>query len=201
MAKSRYPAFISPVGTAVYPYLITPDVRHNADGIFKVDLALPEELAQEFITRLEGELNEFFSTELNTTQQTTLAKRAVWQPEFTRPEYPDGASDEERAAIKDAHVPEATGNVVFRMKMNAKFNTRKGDVVEQQPIVVSADTGERVTEHVWTGSTIRAKGQIVPYINNSSQTAGLSLRLKSVQVIDLVTGTGSGAYWNDFENE
>lgn len=200
--KVKFEAFVSPVGTAVFPYLTQPDTRFNSDGVFTVDLSIPKELAQEFIDRLEGSLDSYFKTELNTTQQMTLAKKPVFNVEYTRPEYPDGASDEEREQIKAAHVPEETGNVLFRIKMNAKFTKRNGQIVEQQPIVVDADSGERITENVWMGSTIRVKGQIVPYVNNAAQVAGLSLRLKAVQVIELVSGSGEGSgFWTDFDKE
>jgi len=128
--KPKHEAFVSPVGTAVYPYLINPDTRFDSDGHYTVDLSIPKELAQDFIDRLEGSLNKFFDEELNTTQKTTLAKKPVFRPEFTRPEYPENATDEEREAIKAAHEPEETGNVLFRMKMNAKFTKRNGDIVE-----------------------------------------------------------------------
>lgn len=200
--KPRYEAFVSPVGTAVFPYLITPDTRFNQDGVYVVDLSLPKELAADFISRLEGSLDKYFTEELNTTQQTTLAKKPVFSPEYTRPDYPEDATDEQKAVIKAQHIPEETGNVLFRMKMNAKFTKRTGEIVEQNPIVVDADSGERVTENVWTGSTIRVKGQIIPYVNNAAQVTGLSLRLKSVQVIDLITGSGDGAgFWTDFDTD
>ncbi len=200
--KPKFEAFVSPVGTAVFPYLIAPDTRFNADGTYTVDLSLPKELASEFISRLEGSLEAYFTTELNTTQQTTLARKPVFKLEYTRPEYEGVTDEDEKAAIKAAHSPEETGNVMFRMKMNAKFTKRNGEIVEQHPIVVDADSGARVTENVWSGSTLRVKGQIIPYINNAAQVAGLSLRLKSVQVIDLVTGSGDGAgFWTDFEKD
>ena len=83
--------------------------------------------------------------------------------------------------------------------MNAKFTSKKGEVIEQQPVVVAADTGERITDNVWGGSVIRVKGQIIPYVNNAGMYAGLSLRMKAVQVIELVSGGGgSSAFWTDF---
>lgn len=199
--KPKYEAFVTPIGTAVFPYIIKPDTRFNAEGLYTVDLSLPNDLAAPFIARLENSLNTFFENELNTVQKKTLAKKPVFKLEYTRPDYPAEATEDERLAIKAAHVPEETGNALFRLKMNAKFTKRNGEIVEQQPIVVMADSGERVTSNVWTGSVIRAKGQIIPYINNAAQVAGLSLRLKSVQVIDLVTGSGGGdgGFWTDFE--
>ncbi len=200
--KPKYEAFISPVGTAVFPYLITPDTRFNADGVFVVDLSVPDALAKDFTTRLETSLQKYFDEELNSTQKTTLARKPVFNVEYTRPEYDQEMTDEERAAVKDAHDPVETGNVLFRCKMNAKFTKRNGDIVEQAPIIVDAATGERVTETIWTGSVIQVKGQIIPYINNAAQVVGLSLRLKSAQVIDLVSGsTGGSGFWTDFDTD
>ena len=200
MARSRYEAFVSPIGTAVFPYLITPDTRHDANGTFHVDVSLPADLAEEFTARLDSALDRFIDVELNSTQKATLARKPVSRLEYTYPEYPEGASDDERAAIKDAFVPVETGNVLFRTKMASQFTTKKGEIVTQKPVVVSADTGERVTENVYMGSTLRVKGQIIPYINAAAQIVGLSLRLKSAQIIELVTGSGS-AYWTDFESD
>lgn len=196
----RYEAFVSPVGNAVFPYLTAPDTRHNKEGVFHVDVSIPADLAEEFTSRLDKALDAFIDIELNANQKATLARKPVFRPEMTYPEYPDGASDEERAAIKDSFIPEETGNILFRTKMAAQFTTKKGETVTQTPIVVLAETGERVTDTVFMGSTLRVKGQIVPYISAASQIVGLSLRLKSVQVIDLVSGTG-GKFWSDFDTD
>lgn len=200
MARSRFEAFVSPIGTAVFPYLITSDTRHDANGTFHVDVSIPKDLAAEFTARLDSALDRYIEVELNSTQKATLARKPVFRLEYTYPEYPEGASDEERAAIKDAFEPVETGNVLFRTKMASQFTTKKGEIVTQTPVVVSADTGERVTENVYMGSTLRVKGQIIPYINAAAQIVGLSLRLKSAQIIELVSGGGS-AYWTDFESD
>jgi len=200
MAKSRFEAFVSPIGEAVWPYLIAPDTRHDVNGIYHVDVSIPKDLAADFITKLDAALDRYIENELNSTQKATLARKPVFRPEFTFPEYPEGASEDERAAIKDSFVAEETGNLLFRTKMSAQFTTKKGDIVTQTPVVVSADTGERVTETVFMGSTLRVKGQIIPYINAAAQIVGLSLRLKSAQIIELKTGSGTG-FWTDFESE
>lgn len=203
MAKRKpYEAFVSPPGEAVFPYIITPDTRFHTDGVYVTDIAYTPAECEEFVSKLEGSLEKFFKEELNTTQQKTLARKPVFKEELTRPDFPQDATDEEREEIKANHIPEPTGRYLFRFKMKAKFQDRKGNVIEQQPIVVSADTGERVTENVWNGSVLRVKGQIVPYVNAAAQIAGLSLRMKSVQVIELVSGGEGGAgFWTDFDNE
>lgn len=196
--RPRYEAFVSPVGTAVFPYLTAPDTRHDQNGVFHVDVSAPKELAETFVNRLEGVLDKYISEELNSTQRATLARKPVFRSELTYPTFPDNASEEEKSAIRDVFVPEETGNVLFRAKMQAQFTTKKGDVVTQQPVVVSADTGERIVQPVFMGSILRVKGQIVPYTNAAAQIVGLSLRLKSAQIIELVSGSGE-SFWTDFE--
>jgi hypothetical protein len=199
--KKYYEAFISPAGTALYPWLNKADVQHDKEGVFHTDLVLPPELCEEFISRLEGVRDAFAAEELTPAKRAALVARPVYREELTRPEYPDGATDAEKKAIKDAFIPEPTGNYQFRFKMKARVHAGNGTVFEQRPVVVLAETGERVDEPVFTDSVIRVKGQIVPYTNDASGTYGVSLRLKAVQVIELVTGTGGGAFWSDFENE
>lgn len=198
--RPRYEAFVSPVGTAIFPYLTAPDMRHDVNGIYHVDVSIPADLAEAFVARLDSVLDKYMETELNTTQKSTLARKPVFKNEVTYPTYPDGATDSEKLEIKNAFVPEETGNLLFRTKMGAQFTTKKGEIVTQQPVVVAADTGERITVPVFMGSTIRVKGQVVPYVNNAAQIVGLSLRLKSAQVIELVTGSGEG-FWTDFEED
>lgn len=192
--KPRYQAFISPAGEAVFPWLHKPDTQFDAAGVYKVSLSLPFELAQDFIAKLESARNEFIAT-LPVAKQRALTPKPVYTMETTRP--PKDATDAE----KHAFVPEETGNVLFLAKMKAKVDLENGDSFTQSPVVVHADTGAAVEEPVYAGSVIRMKGQIVPYVNSSNATVGITLRLKAVQVIDLVTGDGSGAFWSDFEDE
>jgi hypothetical protein len=199
--KPRYEAFTTPAGEAVFPWITKADTQHDPNGVYHVDLSVPAEEAQDFIAKLERVRDEFVAT-LPTAKQNALAKRPVYMDEMTRPEYPEGASKEQKAAIRDAWEGEPTGNVLFRIKMKAKVTTAEGTTFEQEPVVVSADTGERVESPVYGGSVIRVRGQIVPYTNAAAGIVGVTLRMKAVQVIDLVTGSGdAGGFWTDFEDE
>jgi len=198
--RIRYEAFVSPIGIARFPFLTQADTQHDATGVYHVDVAVPKELAQPFIDRLDGVLDRYIEEQLNATQKATLARKPVFRVEMTYPSFPEGATDAEKQTIKDLFVPEETDNVKFRTKMVAQFTTKTGEIVTQQPIVIDSQAGERVTNPVFSGSTLRVKGQIVPYVSAASQIVGLSLRLKSAQIIELVTGTGAG-YWSDFDSD
>lgn len=196
MAKVRYEAFTSPVGEAVFPWLSRPDTRYDQKGLYHTDLSVPIEEAQEFIAKLE-KAREAFKQTLPIAKQKALTPVPVYQDEYTRPEYPEDATDEEKKAIRDAWDGEPTGNVLFRFKMKAFVDTDDGGF-NQKPVVVSADTGEAVEDPIYGGSLIRTRGQIVPYTNNAAGTVGVTLRLKAVQVVELVSGDGS--FWTNFSD-
>jgi hypothetical protein len=86
--------------------------------------------------------------------------------------------------------------------MKNNVHLKDGTSFTQEPVIVSADTGERITEPVYGGSVIKVRGQIVPYKNDAAAFAGISLRMKAVQVLDLVSGSGDGAsFWTAFDSD
>ena len=198
--SNKYEAFTTPAGEAVFPWISKADTEHDANGVYHVDLSVPAEEAQDFIAKLERIRAEFVAT-LPTVKQKSLALKPVYMEELTRPEYPEGASKEEKAAIRNAWEGEPTGNVIFRIKMKAKVTTQDGTTFEQSPVIVSAETGERIEQPVYGGSIIRVRGQVVPYTNAAAGIAGVTLRMKAVQVIELVSGGGGDSYWTDFEED
>lgn len=200
MDKPKYEAFTTPTGEAVFPWISKADTEHDQNGVYHVDLSVPFETAQDFIAKLTRIREEFVAT-LPVAKQNALAKKPVYMEELTRPEYPEGASKEEKAAIRNAWEGEPTGNVIFRIKMKAKVTTADGTTFEQEPVIVSADTGERVDQPVYGGSIIRVRGQVVPYTNAAAGIVGVTLRMKAVQVVELVTGGGSDSFWTDFGEE
>ena len=202
MADKKYlEAFTSPAGEAVFPWITRADTEHDASGVFHTDLSVPLELAEEFIAKLENARDEFLTT-LSAAQQATLVARPVYKLELTRPVFEPGITDDEKAAIKAAFVGTETGNVLFRFKLKAQVTPKVGEAFTQAPIVVTADTGERVESPVYGGSIIRVRGQIVPYTNVAAAMVGVTLRLKAVQVIELQTGgPGGSSFWTDGFNE
>ena len=194
-------AFTSPVGEAVFPWITRADTRFNADGVYKTQLSVPMEEAQAFIAKLEKVRNDFIAT-MDPVKQQTFNSVAVYEDEYSRPVFPADATDEQKDAIRAGHVPELTGNVLFKFKLNARVTPRDEtkDSFTQSPIVVSAADGAAVEQPVYGGSAIRIKGQIAPYTNAMSKSVGITLRMKAVQVVDLVSGNGGGdsSFWTDF---
>lgn len=192
--RSKFQVVVTPAGEAVFPWLNEPDTRYKQEGEYHVNLSIPEKQAQPLVERLEGILNTFISSELTAAQRRALVPQKVFSEEYTRP--PKDASDK----VKAEWEGEPTGNLLFKFKMKAIVTPKNKPPFEQKPVIVFAEDGSAVEEPVYSGSTIRIKGQVVPYVNAAAGAVGVSLRLKSVQVIDLVTGSGD-AYWTDFDSD
>lgn len=197
----KYETFQSPYGEAVFPWITKADIKHDASGVFHTDLALPPELAEEFIAKLER-IRDEFTASLPMAKQQALTPRPVFKLEMTRPVFEPDDTDATKEQKKRDHVPEPTGNVLFRFKLKANVVPKKGDAFSQSPVVVMADTGEKCDQPVYSGSIIRVRGQVVPYTNDSAGNVGVTLRLKAVQVQELVSGEGgSNAHWTDFSDD
>ncbi len=179
--KPNYNVFTTPVGELVYPWVTKADVRYEPDGVYQTKLLLPFEGAQELIATLEGVLNGFIET-LDVAKQASYNAAPVYEEEV----------DEEG---------QETGNILIKFKLKALVTPREGDPFTQAPVIIYAQDGSKVEEPVYGGTIARLKGQIVPYTNAAAKVAGVTLRLRAVQVHELVTGTGSGggAFWSDFD--
>jgi len=198
--KYKYELFTSPAGEAVYPWLSQADTKHVPTGVYKTDLSVPADIAQPFIQKLERVRDEFIST-LPVNKQRTLTPKPVYRDETTRPDIPEGATKEEKDAIWQTFQPEPTGNVLFRFKMNKVVQLNDLESFTQEPVIVNVSDGSAVTGPIYGGSIIRVKGQIVPYPNASQGVVGISLRMKSVGVLELKTGGGGEAgVWTDFSD-
>ncbi len=180
--RPNYEVFTTPVGELVYPWLTRADTRYDSDGVFQTKLLLPFTGAQELIARLEGVRSDFIGT-LEVKQQKVLVPAAVFEAEL------DEEGDE-------------TDNVLLRFKLKYRITPKDGDPFTQSPVLVFAEDGAKVEEPIYGGTMARLKGQIVPYTNAASKSVGVSLRLRAVQVHELVSGTGeAGAFWSDFDND
>ena len=127
-----------------------------------------------------------------------MTPKAVYFDELTRPDYPEGASKEEKAEIRAAWDGEPTGNVIFRFKLKNNVTPKFGDPFTQTVVVVDDETGEDIEGAVFTGSILRVKGQIVPYTNAAAGIVGVTLRLKAAFVVEQVGGGEGGSdFWRN----
>ena len=166
--KKKVERFVSPKGIASYPYLTNPDTKFNPDGEYKVSLIVAGDDASKAIDFLTEKHNAAVAQ----AKKENAGKR-----------------------VKEGELPcieNDDGTVTFKFKMKAKVTPKKGDPFEQKPALFDAKgkplTGE---PKVGGGSTIKVSYEVVPYYT-AIAGAGISLRLKAVQIIELKEYSGGG---------
>ena len=166
--KKKAERFVSPKGIASYPYLTNPDTKFNPDGEYKVSLIVAGDDASKVIDFL----TEKHKAAVAQAKQENAGKR-----------------------VKEGELPfieNDDGTVTFKFKLKAKVTPKKGDPFEQKPALFDAKgkplTGET---KVGGGSTIKVSYEVVPYYT-AIAGAGVSLRLKAVQIIELKAYSGGG---------
>ena len=60
MAKSQKTTFMTPKGTAVYPWLSRPDTQFDAEGVYKTKLKLPADEGKALAERIRKVANDEF---------------------------------------------------------------------------------------------------------------------------------------------
>lgn len=166
--KKKVERFVSPKGTASYPYLTKPDTKFNPDGEYKVSLIVAGDDARKAIDFLA----EQHEVAVAKAKKENAGKR-----------------------VKEGDLPfieNDDGTVTFKFKLKAKVTPKKGDPFEQKPVLFDAKGKPLVGEpKVGGGSTIKVSYEVVPYYT-AIAGAGVSLRLKAVQIIELKEYSGGG---------
>jgi hypothetical protein len=173
-----YIGVVYPEGIAIYPHLTTPDTKFNAMGEYKVSLSVEASAAAPLIGNIETAMK----------QAEKLIPKGKRQ-KLAEPPYFDELDDE----------GQETGRVVFKFKMKAKVNTKDGRTIEMSPKMFDASgTMMSDVDSIWGGSILRISADLVPFYV-AAVGAGVSARLKAVQIIDLKTGGGADASSFGFE--
>ena len=174
MAIKKLPLFKTPAGVAVYPHLTKPDTRFVPEGQYQVKLRIPSEEAQDLIESLD----KAFAEAQETAKEKNPGKKIK---EATKP-YVTEEDDEGNE----------TGNIVVSFKCKAQITDKQGNTRVNSPKIFDSKNKEfPKDEEIWGGSTLRVAFNAIPYYT-AMAGAGISLRLKAVQIIDLVSGGGGG---------
>jgi len=181
--REQLPKFITPAGTAVYPHLVTADTKFNADGEFKCDLKMDRETAQPLIDELTAIRDAYWDALV--AEDKKVAKLYSKEPVYIDEVDDDGNE---------------TGLVMFRTKAKQKVTSKKtGKTYVFQPRLFDASNERIYPESLWGGSVLRVAGEVKPYKMDSTKKVGLSLRLKDVQVIELVEGSDGKSPFGETE--
>lgn len=174
MSKPKTPRYTTPAGIAQYPYLNKPDTKFNPEGEYKINLEIDAEDAGPICTFLDEQL------------AAAIAKAKKENP---------GKKIKEGSAGYETN--EETGKTVLKFKLKAKVTTKSGDSWDQKPVIFDAKGKPLTTPpNVGGGTKCKVSYEVIPYYT-AMVGAGISLRVKAVQIINLVEysgGASAGAY-------
>ena len=161
---------ISEIGEAIYPHLNKPDVRFSEAGEYKVTL----KVAKSDATAMLKLYNSAIEDALKLAEQNHKGK-----------------------GIKNAPKPftEEDNYVFFKFKMKATgVNQKTKEKFSQRPQLFDAKKNPiPLSTIIWGGSKMRVAYNLVPYYT-PMLGAGVTARLKAVQVIELVEGKDSNLF-------
>ena len=176
--QNKHTRITTPIGVAKWPSLEKPDTKFDKDGCYKVDLIV------------QGDEADALVKEMSTVRDAHIETIKETKPKWKAKVSPLPVSDE----VDDDENP--TGAKVFKFKLKA-VGINGEDRWEQRPIIMDSD-GTPITKvpRIGGGSKLIVCADIIPYLS-PMVGAGVSLRLKAVQLIDLVEYSSSSANdWN-----
>lgn len=162
----------TPAGTLLYPTLIEPNTRFVASGVFETRIVIP---AGEAADDLE---------------ETLTNARSSWLSECAK------TSGGKKVKVNEA-VPctrDDDNNLVVKAKLPFQVNTKSGKSWQQKPALFDAKGQKVDTTNLRIGSGTRARLAVeISTYNNPATGAGISLRLRGVQLIEIVEPKGNSA--------
>lgn len=171
-------------GVASWAKVFEPDTKFDANGVYSINVSVPEAEAAHVCEQLD-EIAAQQANKIVKEQPKVKASLSTRQPYET--EYDDDGNE--------------TGNVLFKAKMKAGGTTRDGRSYTQKPMVVdSKRTPMTEATLIGNGSVVKVAVEPAPYYVAAQKQAGVSLRLKAVQVIDLVEYGGNANSFFDEED-
>lgn len=179
----------TPNGKAMWAKVLKPDTKFNTDGIYSIDFVIKQDEADELVS--------------------AIAKEAQAQHDVVAEEFKSKGKHADVKKIKFADNPfvevydkegNQTGELKFKFKLKATGKNKDGSIFTQKPMLFDSE-GKEVSVDIWNGSTVKVAFEIVPFYT-SLIGVGVSLRLKAVQIIDLVeSSSGGGANAFGFKQE
>jgi len=155
----------TPEGTAKWPYLTDPDTMYDPGGLYHTKLTCRKEDS----IKIKKVIDDLIAQEVKKQHD----------------ENPD------KAIKKSIPYTEEGDEITFTFKMKAS-GTRKvdGKAFTQEPNIVNADLSPfDKSQKIWGESVLKITFE--PYSWNMPIGIGCTLRLKTVQVLELVTGKQS----------
>jgi hypothetical protein len=179
---------VTPAGTAIYPQLVTPDIKFNANGTFHVKLNCP---ASERATEIKNEIDSLAVTALAEAKAEHAGKKVE-----------KGKKPPKLVMCDDKpYVEEEDGTITFSFKCNASGKKKDGTPFTAKVGLFDAK-GTPIVGNINIGSGTMMKVSFEPQgFYQPLLGAGTSLRLHAVQIIKLVEFSGRSAEGYGFGEE
>ena len=177
MSKQTYEKLVTPVGVSQFAWLNKPDTKFDENGHYKVNLVIASAEAKPLIDKINGEVTKAVAM----AKEKSKGKNIKTANKPFEEEYVEG---------------KPTGNIIFKFKAKAKIIMKNGDVIDNK-VPIFDSKGTPMTNQVWSGSQMKASADMIPYYT-AMAGAGVSLRLKAVQITKLVEGSGANSSAHGF---
>tara|TARA_R110000782_G_scaffold23078_1_gene60705 strand:- start:1887 stop:2501 length:615 start_codon:yes stop_codon:yes gene_type:complete len=179
MSKMNYAKIVTPVGVSQFCWLNVPDTKFDETGHYKTNLIVNAKEGQAIVKSINEEV-----------------KKAVTI----------GAEKANGKEVKKANLPfeeeyvegKPTGNLIFKFKTKAKIMTKDGKVIPNK-VAIFDSQGKPMTDiSIWSGSEMKVSAELIPYFT-AMAGAGVSLRLRAVQITKLVEGGNANSAGHGFD--
>jgi hypothetical protein len=164
----------TPLAKFQYPKLVEPETKFNPEGVYKLTAVLDAADANDISEALDTLLNN---------HKASLKAQDPTKKDWKLADLPYSFEDFD-----------GKPSFIVKVKMKAKGVGRDGKPWTAAPAIFDAK-GQPVRDReslkgMWSGTTGRVSFEAQPFFQ-AAIGAGITLRLKAVQVIDLVEGGGS----------
>jgi hypothetical protein len=168
---------VTPKGVLVYPHLNKADTKFDVNGVWRAGLRLEKKDADNLIQQITDEI------EANAADETAKRGKKV---KVANPPYSE----------------DNDGNIIFNFKLKAGGTRANGEAWSQRPVLYDSkgNVFDPQGKIIWGGTSAKIAFQLARY-HVGSIGAGISLRMKAVQILDLVSGDGNASSYGFKEEE
>ena len=164
----------TPVAKLKYPKLIEPETKFNPEGVYKATAVIDSAEAAALADALD---------DLLTRHKASLKQQDPSKKDWKLADLPYGYEEVDGKPC-----------FVIKTKMKAKGIDRDGRAWSSAPALFDSK-GQPVRDReslkgMWSGTVAKVNFEACPFYQ-AALGAGITLRLKAVQIIDLVEGGGS----------
>lgn len=161
----------TPRGVAKYCHLVKPSTKFTPEGVYSVSLLLEGEEASALIDKIE---------------EAIQANIEEIRKELKNPRKPIKENDRPYRDEEDKDG-NPTGKTIFTFKQKASATAKDGTKLTFRPVIYDSRGNVIHPKDIGFGSVLRVGYELIPYYNPSTG-AGVQLRLRGVQIIELRTG-------------